>query len=262
MGNDSQQSTGYKGKKSNKHLMRLKKLGGILRTGALASRIYHVLDDKKIIYMAMYKAACSSILASLHSLPPQQHYLDIHRGVGRPENVVFDLRYGQYPDYFKFTFVRNPLERLTSLYHNKYHTDLKLLENGTLKHLYYEHYLFGVLRKDTGFAGFAKRVSRIPNCLADRHFVSQYFLTRDWRGRPLLDHIGRFEELPEAYEFIREKYELEPLAHYNQTNKGNWMDFYDEESAKRMIRHYRKDIDAFGYRDEANALLTYVRGKK
>ena len=95
METETQKAAKPKSKRLNKQLMRLKKLGGILRTGALASRIYHVLDDKKIIYMAMYKAACSSILASLHSLPPQNHYLDIHRGVGRPENVVFDIRYGQ-----------------------------------------------------------------------------------------------------------------------------------------------------------------------
>lgn len=232
--------------------------GLLLRSGSVAQRTCHVIEDKKLVYMVMYKAACSSIMASLYALAPEAHYLRIHHTVGRPENAVLGIGYGEYPEHYKFTFVRNPLERLVSCYENKYHADKKLLASGGMRRLYFDRYLLGYLRRDDGFRAFARKVAHIPDRLADRHFVSQSFLTHDWKGRPLLDFVGRFEDLPEAYEPIRARFDLAPLAHYNVTDKGNWMDYYDLDTARLLIRRYRRDIDRFGYRAEADRLIAYL----
>ena len=233
-----------------------------LKSRSIVQRTYHVIDDKKLIYLTMYKAACSSIMASMYALPEKEHYLRIHHTVGREENAVLNIGREEYADYYKFTFVRNPLERLVSCYENKYHADKKLLAAGGMKQLYFDNYLFGYLRKDLGFAGFARKVAHIPDRLADRHFVGQSFLTHDGKGRATLDFVGRFEELPEAFEPIREKYDLPALKTYNVTDKGNWMDYYDLPTAHRMIKRYRRDINAFGYQKEADALIAYLESKK
>ncbi len=243
-------------------LTKIKKFALYIKSGSLSPRTYHVIDDKKLIYLTMYKAACSSIMASLYALPPKEHYLRIHHTVGKVENAVLDIGPHDYPGYYRFTYVRNPLERLVSCYENKYHSDKKLLADGGMRQMYFDSYLFGYLKKDRGFAEFAKRVSRIPDRLADRHFIRQTFLTHDRKGKCTLDFVGRFEELPGAFEPIREKFDLAALKTYNATDKGNWMDYYDLATANRVIKRYKRDIESYGYEKEADQLIRYLAMKQ
>ncbi|MDO4547832.1 MAG: sulfotransferase family 2 domain-containing protein [Clostridia bacterium] len=233
-------------------------LSRIVKNGTYPHRVYVYREDSKVMYLSISKSACTSIKASMLSLGEKSSYMKVHREIkGATDSQLFNINTADYPDYFKFTFVRNPFDRLASLYKNKYHTDKKLL--GTeLKHLYFDYYLFGFLRKDRGFASFARRVCMIPDVMSDKHFVSQSFLTK--KGN--FDFTGRFENLVEEYEPIREKYGFGELSVYNSTHKGNWMDYYDVKTAKRVYKRYKKDIEQYGYEDEYRELLACLEAKK
>ncbi len=74
---------------------------------------------------------------------------------------------------YKFTFVRNPFDRLYSCYMGKYHT---AYGKGTDFYGEFDYYLLGYLKRDKGFENFVDKIFKIPDAWSDRHFKSQYFL--------------------------------------------------------------------------------------
>ncbi len=233
----------------------------VKKFGEYASKTFHINHDKKLIYLSNSKVACSSIKASMYKVADEAvDYRAVHRITNAQKNYELSLPWDKYPDYYKFTFVRNPFARLVSCYVNKLIEDRKRLGRD-MAYLYFEKYLFGYLNVDKGFHDWAARVCRIPDKYADRHFVSQSFLTHDREGHLLVNEVFKFESLSRDYEVIREKYDLEPLPHYNKTNRGNWMDYYDEKTARRVYRRYRTDIEAFGYRGVYDELISYIKAR-
>jgi hypothetical protein len=231
----------------------------VKKFGEYASKTFHINHEKKLIYLSNSKVACSSIKASMYRVSDAAaDYRAVHRITNAQKHYELSLPWDKYPDYYKFTFVRNPFARLVSCYVNKLIEDKKRLGKD-MRCLYFEKYLFGYLNVDKGFHNWAARACRVPDRYADRHFVSQSFLIHDRKGHMLVNEVFNFENLARDYEAIRVKYDLEPLPHYNKTNRGNWMDYYDERTARRVYRRYRRDIEEFGYRDAYDELIKYIR---
>ncbi len=234
----------------------------IKKYGEYTSKTFHIDHEKKLVYLSNSKVACSSIKASMYKVTNEAaDYRAVHRITKKQNNYELSVPWDKYQDYYKFTFVRNPFARLVSCYVNKLITDKKRLGK-EMRYLYFENYLFGYLNIDHGFSNWAKRVCRIPDKFADRHFVLQSFLIHDKEGHELVDEVFRFENLAADFEVIRAKYDLEPLPHYNKTNRGNWMDYYDEETARRVYQRYRRDIEEFGYQDAYDELIKYIKERK
>lgn len=243
-------------------------LKNLMKNGSVMDRVYLVNRDKKLIYVANAKVASSSIKSSVYGLGKIETYHDVNHELSRAGALETNIGIDAYPDCYRFSFVRNPYRRLLSCYLNKYHTDKEESPEGRVNSyfLYYDTYLLGYLRKDKGFAHFARRVCRIPDRLADRHIVGQrYMLTDPKSGRRVAEFIGRMEDLPEAYEPIRERFDVSPLPHYNSTQakkKSNWMDAYDLRTAQMVYRRYKDDIEAFGYQQESDELMAYLNEKE
>ena len=235
----------------------------VVKHGCNIQRVYVVMDEKKLIYLANSKAANSSIKASVLSLPEQTNYHAIHGLARKSGHIHYDIKTSDYPDYYRFSIVRNPFDRLVSCYESKYNMDKKLLSwyKGRRKDLRFENYLLGYLAKNQGFKHFARRVACIPDWLSDTHFVSQWYLLNPG-GRSAVDYVGKLEELPASYESIEEKYALEPLSHYNKTSKCNWMDAYDLETAQWVYKRYARDIQAYGYEGVYRQLLEHIDARE
>lgn len=229
--------------------------------GAYMAWAYVVLEEKKVIYIAMRKVACTSIKTSMLHMESNERNSVISHAVRDSGYLYGKLDREAYKDYFTFTFVRNPFERLISLYENKYHTDYELnKQNGG--RLMFDDYLLGYLQKDRGFHSFVKRVCHIPDRLADHHFASQAF-TIDRMGQGIQpDYVGKFEHLVMDYEPIRERFDFLPLPHHNKTPKANdWMDYFDLKTAQRVYRRYREDIERFGYQQTYEQLLEHIKAR-
>jgi chondroitin 4-sulfotransferase 11 len=230
--------------------------------GAYMSWSYLISDEKKVIYIVMQKVACTSIKASMAGIQSDENYLSVIDTIRSTGRVVSAIDTAACDGYFVFTFVRNPFERLVSCYENKYHTDRKLLSKN-MRHMKFDYYLLGYLRKDRGFLHFARRVCRIPDRLADHHFINQGFLIDRMGQNPKPDFVGHFERLEEEYEPIRQKYGFLPLPHHNKTPKArSWMDYYDLPTAKMVYRRYKKDIERFGYQDTYAQLISHLEAKQ
>lgn len=218
---------------------------------------YMVLTDKKLIYLEMPKVANCSIKASMLKEKFDDDYSVQNESL---KYTVHNLG-KRYDDYYKFTFVRNPLERVVSCYESKFHKDRQMIGH-VVKELEYDYYLFGYIRKDRGFSNFLCRIALIPDRYKDHHFKPQYKIVFDDNGKQRVDFIGRYENLGQEYQRISREYDLDELAVYNKTERKDYMDYYNVFTAHLAYFIYKKDIKSFGYEKEYRELLDYVKRKK
>jgi len=152
-----------------------------------------------------------------------------------------------FPDYFKFSFVRNPYTRILSEY--RYRN-------------YFSHHSFKdfVLNK-LPEPGWSDKY---------RHVMPQYDMLHDGDGKLLVDFVGRFESLQQDFDRVCEQLNIDDsaLPHMNKSDKKSrdlkrkvrnmiymngennnrgLADFYDEETRVAVADYYRRDIEAFGY---------------
>jgi hypothetical protein len=152
-----------------------------------------------------------------------------------------------FSSFFKFSFVRNPWDRILSEY--RYRN-------------YFQHY---------SFRDFV--LNKLPKPGWDdqyRHVMPQFDMLHDEQGHLLVDFVGRFESLQQDFDHVCDVLGIAPsdLPHRNPSDKKsrdlkrkfrNFLyrngenglrdapDFYDDETREAVARHYRKDIETFGY---------------
>ncbi|MHC4939829.1 MAG: sulfotransferase family 2 domain-containing protein [Planctomycetota bacterium] len=189
-------------------------------------------DEHGVVFVHVPKAAGISVCRSLFG-----NLAGGHTTIAQYQ-VIFHP--AEFDRYFKFTFVRDPWDRIHSAYHF-------LMRGG-----------FGELdacwaRENLGgfanFDDFVKRWVNEKNIESWVHFRPQHrFVCLPGRPTPAVDFVGRFENLEEDYEFVRARIPgAGPLRHENRTERPDFRDDYSEESRAIVARVYRRDIDMFGY---------------
>jgi hypothetical protein len=152
-----------------------------------------------------------------------------------------------FSGFFKFSFVRNPWDRILSEY--RYRN-------------YFQH---------RSFRDFV--LNKLPKPGWDdqyRHVMPQYDMLHDEQGNLLVDYVGRFESLQQDFDHVCGVLGISPsvLPHRNPSDKKSRdlkrkfrnilyrngenglrdaSDFYDDEIRDAVARYYRKDIETFGY---------------
>lgn len=148
---------------------------------------------------------------------------------------------GPFRDYFKFAFVRNPYDRIVSAYHFhcKYGGESLSFEDYVVKRLAH--------RKLALKIPAALRPSFKPD-LMDDHIVSQHRFVLNAAGRPLVDFIGRFENLPADFEKIRARFGIESgLPHINKSERAGCREYYTPRALRIVRTFFWRDFAAFGY---------------
>jgi hypothetical protein len=188
----------------------------------------------KFIFVHIPKAAGTSI----------EHWLFKHYQLNQKKHIFFDkdlLHFNQhltlseirkhrflgqsFLDYFKFTFVRNPWERIVSA--------AKYKRMALKQFLNYD------------FSSWQSR-----NLDPDRHRLPQYDFLFDDSGNKLIDFIGRFEKLQDDFNTVCDKIGIpqQQLPHKNKTNHKHYTEYYDDETRDIVAERYAKDIEYFGYK--------------
>lgn len=147
----------------------------------------------------------------------------------------------KFASYFKFSFVRNPWDRLYSAY--------TFLKAG------------GVDEKDRSWAeenlsifsdfnSFVTGWLNSENVMSWVHFYPQYYFICDDQLNLKMDFIGRFEELDADITLVQKRLGL-PVKALDKVNasptKTNFLEIYTEESRDIVARVYAKDIALFHY---------------
>ena len=187
---------------------------------------------KRMIFFHIPKTAGVSIIKSIFG----NVTLESHRRVWFYKNIFGDL----YNDYYKFTVVRNPWDRLHSAY--------EFLKKGGLNdndRRSYENYL----SKYNDFEDFV--INGLDKNIINKivHFIPQYEFICDDSGDINLDYILRFENLDDDIKCLSSiiKEEIK-LGHHNFNPKIKYTDVYNNKMAKKVSEIYHEDIIRFGYK--------------
>lgn len=181
-------------------------------------------------------------------IPPPPHLPALHY-----------LKYGlvtqqQFDDYFKFSFVRNPWDRLVSEYKYRRHP---------------QNYCF----KDFLFKHFPSPAWNDEYC----HVIPQYDFLFDDQGHQMVNFIGRYEHLADDFHHVCEVLSISQsnLPHKNRSNSfmrrdndlievlrtlrsklslnqkrfnfKHYTQYYDDESVEFVRNLYHKDVETFQY---------------
>ncbi len=230
-----------------------------LRGELIVGMNYYLDPSQRVAYMAVPKAACSSIRVSMLRRDDIADDQSVHLS----KNGYRCQQPLRRDGWFTFSFVRNPFARLVSCYESKYHDSFERNARARQRGYFdFDQYLDGYMQEDRGFAFFVRQVVRLPYRLANPHFRSQYHLLIGTDGKPVVDYIGKVETLEDDYEPIRQRYAFAPLKHYNVSDYGDWRDYYTTALAKQVYRKYKKDVVYFGYESAYRDLLAYCRAKE
>lgn len=148
----------------------------------------------------------------------------------------------EFESFFKFTLVRNPWDRLVSAY-------LYLKQGGRNK--YDKAWAEKHLSPYRDFETFVLEWVNKTNILKGVHFMPQYtFLTLPGKRYPEMDFIGRYENLIEDYNQIRNILGFgEQLILYNKTQNKNsdYRTYFNNKMTEIVYNTYIDDIELFGY---------------
>lgn len=233
------------------------------RHGEVYRRDYFILDERKLVYLSVPKAACTAIKLALAKVrgiefdagDDVEYVVHFHPKWHREGGRLRPAQDG----YYRFAFVRNPFDRLVSCYRGKI---VFQASPRTRVPLYHDYYFS--LPVNVGFADFAERVCKIPDALADSHFKSQASML--YAGDELLvDYLGRFEQFDRDWRPLAERFQLDPLLEQRNVSKhkpgchSDYRRYYSAPLVQMVYERYRRDVHAFGYEDEYRQLLEFVR---
>lgn len=137
----------------------------------------------------------------------------------------------QFNIYFKFGFVRNPWDRVVSLYHRREGLQLKY---------------------KMSFDDFVHWIKYSSStCIHPVPQTNQLDWFVDPHGNLLVDYIGKFENLEDDWKYISRKLGINmELPHVNKNPRKNrhYTEFYSEETRDIIRRKFSIDIEYFDYR--------------
>ncbi len=136
-----------------------------------------------------------------------------------------------FSKYYKFTFVRNPFDRQVSLYEFIRQSRNHRLKETLLKMTFDEYLKW--------------------RCSGQFPYQSTYIFDRSGNS-PLVDFIGKFENLNADFETIANKFSLEvKLGYVGKTKeRKDWRTYYTPETQKLVVDTYAIDFDNFSYSRE------------
>lgn len=193
-----------------------------------------ISHDKKCIFVHIPKCAGSSINQELKL-----------KSLGFSGHSPASCHCEFLADYFSFTFVRNPYDRIVSAY--KYFRKLK---EG---HRWYKrNKIISDAADQMSFIEFVNHVKDFQKLMGREegsfesgiHFQPfSYFLDKP------IEYIGRFESIQRDYFNIMSRLNLplKNLPKTNSTNNSNYRELYIEESRNTVYNIYKEDIEQFNY---------------
>ena len=193
--------------------------------------LLHVFSEKKQIFIHIPKTAGISVVKAFFG----DVTLEGHRSV-----YFYKQVFGQdLSNFFTFTFVRNPWDRLYSAY--------KFLQKGGIN-IHDKNAFDMYLSEYNDFEDFVLNGLNEKILFEITHFIPQFKFVCDENGTILVDYIAKFEdienEILELNSLMKTKVKLE---YHNVNIKKSYTEIYSPEMIEVVKRIYKKDIDIFEY---------------
>jgi hypothetical protein len=207
---------------------------------------FQPFDETHSIFVHIPKCAGISVSQALYgNLAGGHNSLEAYFTVFEPEKIL---------NYFKFTFVRNPWDRLVSAYYflkagGMNEEDRLWAEAEIISYPDFDHFVRFWLTEE--------------NINKYIHFKPQVSFIQDRRDKVRMDFIGFFENLKDDFKFVAGRLGREAdLPKLNTSERNFYTNYYTEETQKIVARVYAKDIELLGYQFGNSTLETQLRKRK
>lgn len=207
---------------------------------------YKPFDDKRAIFVHIPKCAGVSVNKTLFGGLAGGHVsLDGYLNIFEPKSII---------EYFKFTIVRNPWDRLVSAYFflkdGGFNEDDKLWAESELGAFH-------------DFDEFVCRWVTKDNVWKWHHFRPQHHYMLERREKISLDFVGFLENLDEDFAFIAARLGLDcTLSTVNSSNHGSYMHYYSDKTRNLVADVYSEDIRLLGYRFDNSSLEQQLASRR
>lgn len=209
-----------------------------------------VSPEKKFVYLRIPKAANSTVTALLWNQLHQEIYdsKTPTKKIKKSFLTALDLNITQSKqakeEYFFFTIVRNPFDRVLSAYLQKFKSDI-----------YRRRYGKDISKAGNGdinFHSFCKFLA-IKGVNKDPHWIPQHKFI--WPNLSRIDYVGKFEnlhnDLINIFNRLFHNYTIDLNTYYGpgRTNASELRaSYYNKESKDIIYNIYIKDFELFKYR--------------
>ncbi len=192
---------------------------------------YWVDNKFKIVYLVTSKCACTSIKKFMYKGYYKNNFKgnNIHKSFPvkfkfRKNNINLD----DYKDYYIFTVVRDPDDRLISTYNNKFNVPYEDFE--------FLNYYRNIFDPQDSFEVFLKKIKTIEPKFMDRHFVplSYKIKSSNFKG-----DIFNIKDLNLIFNILASKYGLP-----NKIEVAN-KSFPGSSSQKQLVIEFLKNNDDY-----------------
>ena len=216
----------------------------------------YISQKYKFICFQTLKVASSTQYKLMYDL--HKHPEDLSKTEGLiivvPEEYAFRPSKYQYDDYYKWGFVRNPWDRLFSLYLDKVHDGTWEFDDmcrpfsriRSLRKKYEYKHQFNLMT----FEEFVKCIVKIPDFLCDTHILPQHYSFNPQE----MDFIGRFEnfeaDMLKVLNIVVPDHDIKKFERRNQSSSRGgkaYREHYTDEMREIVARKYARDIELFDY---------------
>lgn len=188
-----------------------------------------IIDDNlKFVFIAIAKTACTSVHRRFgYTQDPAPSIYHMHL-----KDILEQNPQAKY--YFKFSFVRNPYDRLVSAYHDFRHSEG------------HQSWASPIQKYDI-FKDFALDLHN-SSCKNWIHLRPQ-FEYLELNGKLGADFVGRFEHLNDSFSVVQRLINIpnKILDKHRTSSHDKYEEYYDEETKDAVYEFYRKDFEEFEY---------------
>ena len=190
------------------------------------------VDRKKAIFIHIPETAGLSMAYALYGREAGHHTLADYQQA--------DER--KFRTYFKFSFVRNPWDRLVSAY-------FYLAEGGMPTYKFDRLFSEKVVRRYDTFERFVMEWLDEKNMYKHVHFIPQAHFITDRHGRVGLDFLGRYENISEDFQEVCKRLNLSVNLEKNNPSKHTHYSSYytNKELIRKVASLYEMDLSLLGY---------------
>ena len=202
--------------------------------------------QRKFLFVHIQKTAGTSLVHALkQAFPDTQDFLRPHDPLRFAEQSLG----GEYKDYFKVAFVRNPFERLVSWYTMITAHGVLLTEQQKKADPSYNKIWQYVLSRSNSFEEFVIHCSDATDRSAWKPFLyNQKDYLVNSNSEVDIDFIGRFETLDKDVARLSEDLGAQvSMPHLNPSAHRDYRQYYSAESRGVVERRFAADLDYFSY---------------
>ena len=213
-------------------------------------------EKLNLIYISISKTGNSSIRSLLLKKMGEDYDKSDYKNIHKITNLVFTYitkkEVWKNKKSYKFSFVRNPFDRLVSCYKNKILEETYLpIQKGYVNMFY----------KGMPFDEFVNNVCEIPDVLADRHFKSQYSYLY-YKDNLIVDYVGKFENMSDDFKVVKDMFLFDDLPHINKSSgTSDYREYYSLDLVEKVYKRYKNDVIKFSYQKEFENLKEFVKNK-